>query len=71
MKARDEKQRIGRIPDEEPIFILRGQDILAPETIEFWCQLAEKAGVSPSRKVMEARDLAKDMREWPKRKRPD
>lgn len=56
--------------DNEPIFVLRAQDALAPMVVEFWAELAAKLRVSPE-KVLEAYRLAQAMREWPKRKVPD
>jgi len=48
--ARKDYQRIqdpsGLIPDDEPVFLLRGKDICAPAAIEAWCAEAKKAGVS-------------------------
>lgn len=38
--ARDDYNRIqdpsGKIPKDEPVFLLRGQDISAPETLRNW-----------------------------------
>jgi len=45
---------------DEPIFVLRAQDKLAPDVIRIWCILAGFAGV-PDEKVTEARQLATDM----------
>jgi len=70
MKAITEKQSIARIPDDEPIFILRGQDKLAAAVVRFWADRAEQAGVR-SGKVMGARDCADAMDAWPVKKLPD
>ena len=70
MIARVEKQRIKAIPDEEPIFILRAQDVSAPDVIEFWCELATTLGVR-SGKIAGARRVARDMEAWPVKKVPD
>lgn len=32
----------GRIPDDEPVFLLRGQDPVAPDTLRFWADQIEK-----------------------------
>lgn len=61
---------LSRVEDEEPIFILRAQDILAPRIIEHWVMLATNIGVNPE-KCKEALALAEQMRKWPKRKLPD
>jgi ribosome-binding protein aMBF1 (putative translation factor) len=54
----------------EPIFTLRGQDILAPAMIRLWCEMAVLTGV-PADKIREAREIALLMEQWPKRKVPD
>lgn len=59
-----------RVPYDEPLFLLRGQDVLAADIVDLWCDKAEKAGV-PKAKVDEARLCVQAMRTWPHRKRPD
>jgi hypothetical protein len=54
----------------EPIFVLRGQDLLAPNLVEIWAKLAKQNGC-PQFKVDEALNCAKEMREWSPRKFPD
>lgn len=56
--------------DDEPIFVLRAQDRLAPLVVELWAELAAKFGVSPE-KQQEAFRCADQMRHWPNRKLPD
>ncbi len=65
-----ERELLKDMPDEEPLFILRGQDKFAPLVVEFWAKLAEQFDVR-SGKVMGARDIARDMERWPERKVPD
>jgi hypothetical protein len=55
----------GRIPEDEPVFLLRGKDVLAPKTVEAWADLAEQMGAS-SHIVATARQQAKDMRKYQK-----
>jgi hypothetical protein len=58
---------------DEPIFVLRATDRLAPGMVEAWADEAEEQGV-PEVKVSEARHLALRMREWQAvhgSKRPD
>lgn len=55
---------------DEPIFVLRAQDILAPDAVRRWAKLAESYGVSHA-KIREAMDCAKQMEDWKKRKVPD
>jgi len=61
---------LGRAEDDEPVFVLRARDMLAPEIIHEWVDRAEKAGCSAA-KVAEARELANKMVHWPGRKFPD
>lgn len=34
------------IPDDEPVFLLRGKDVAAPAAIEAWCVEAKKRGAA-------------------------
>lgn len=54
----------------EPIFVLRAQDLLAADTVRHWADAAEAAGVN-AEKVLEARVIARVMEAWPHRKVPD
>lgn len=56
--------------DEEPIFVLRAQDRLAPAVVERWAELAEQNGV-PASKTADAWETAALMRQWHTRKLPD
>lgn len=58
------------VPKEEPVFLLRGQDMLAPATVRFWADAAELHGAS-ERIVSLARADATAMEAWPKKKLPD
>ena len=55
---------------DEPIFILRGRDILAANTVLLWAQLAEVNGVR-EQKVCDALKVAAAMREWTPTRFPD
>jgi hypothetical protein len=59
---------------DEPIFVLRAQDILAPEMVREWAYRAAVLG-SPREKIVEARKLADRMEDWQiehgRRKVPD
>lgn len=70
MKAKEERENLARIPDNEPVFILRGQDALATQVVQYWIILAEKAKV-PMSKLTEAREALVDMHNWPSRRLPD
>lgn len=56
--------------DDEPIFVLRAQDKLAPIIVRLWADLAEAHGCAEA-KVREAVSLAARMEKWPTRKFPD
>lgn len=60
---------LGKAADDEEIFVLRAQDILAARTVRGWAQLASDLGVSES-KVDEAALCARRMENWPDRKIP-
>jgi len=69
--------------NDEPIFVLRGQDVTAGGLMEnnmgcvdFWCELQiarriERRDNSPAEKIADARDCAREMRAYPNRKFPD
>jgi hypothetical protein len=61
---------LDKVADDEPIFVLRGQDKLAPALVRLWADLAELHGCDPH-KLFEARLLAGQMDCWPTRKLPD
>ena len=54
---------LGRVALDEPVFILRAQDILAPRVVVRWAHLAEQTG-SPHDKVGAALQVAKQMADW-------
>jgi len=54
----------------EPVFVLRGQDVLAPGAIRHWCELAKEYGVSEG-KVWGAREVRGACLKWKPRKLPD
>lgn len=48
---------------DEPLFVLRSTDTLAPEIVREWAYRAKVAG-TPDEKVEEARRLADSMENW-------
>lgn len=46
--AREDYNRIqdpaGLIPENEPVFLIRGQDLAAPQTLREWARVAEAYG---------------------------
>jgi hypothetical protein len=55
-----------KIPEDEPVFLLRAQDAIAPSVVEIWSVAAHKAGASPEI-VNAAYIQAHNMREWQKK----
>lgn len=53
----------GKIPADEPVFLLRGQDRCAPAIVDCWAILAEAMGAS--REIVDAaKSQARQMRSW-------
>lgn len=75
--AREDYNRIQdpsrKIPDDEPVFLIRGQDECAPGTLEFWASLAESKGAS--QKIVDAArkqaDLMRGYQAFVRSKVPD
>ncbi len=65
--AREDYNRIqdpaNIIGDDEPVFLLRGKDMCAPEAILHWCLTARKYGASEEI-IKAASDHAVKMRDW-------
>lgn len=62
---------VTKIADEdEPLFLLRGRDVLASSTILAWCERAKQFGV-PQKKIDEAISLSVSMILYPTKKFPD
>ncbi len=61
---------LGRAADDEPVFVLRGQDKLAATLVNEWALRARDEGCPPE-KVAEAQELSRLMSQWPNRKYPD
>jgi hypothetical protein len=59
-----------KIPEDEPVFVLRGQDAVAANTVRFWAAAAATAGAAPDI-VEAARKHADLMEAWPTKKIPD
>lgn len=64
---------LGKAADDEPVFILRAQDKLAPDIIREWANRLYQADPTSAtvKKRDEARILADQMEAWPNRKIPD
>lgn len=65
--ARKDYNRIqdptGLIPEDEPVFLLRGQDVAAPSTLRHWAEVNDLMGGDPNASVL-AREHAQAMEEW-------
>ncbi len=73
--ARKDYNRIqdpaGLIPADEPVFLLRAQDLAAANTVRFWARRVEAhAGGDPAI-ARAAREQADRMDDWPVKKLPD
>jgi len=51
------------IPPDEPIFLLRGQNVCAPATVRFWAREAQKRGANESI-IKAALQIADLMEAW-------
>lgn len=58
------------IPDDEPVFLVRGQDVVGAATVRAWADMAQDAGAAPEI-VRIARQHAEKMAAWPKKKVAD
>ena len=61
---------LDQMDEAEPYFILRGQDPFAAYLVACWADMAEGANVNGA-KVANARQCARAMRNWLKKKIPD
>lgn len=58
-----------KIPEGEPLFLLRGQDKLAGAAVRYYASLVAASGdPSGAREIMKCAD---DMEKWPNKKYPD
>lgn len=78
----DASSCLNKAADEEPLFVLRAQDVTAPRVIEFWLQLnllgTDGPGIEngpvvklPDEKVKEAQACIDAMHRWHTHKMPD
>jgi hypothetical protein len=72
--AREDYERFqdpaGLIPDDEPVFLIRGQDQIGATVVQVYALFAELAGADPDL-VQRCRDQADRMANWPKHNVPD
>lgn len=58
------------VPEEEPVFLLRGQDMLASQAVRAWAIQAERNHLDETM-VRSAYEIADAMDAWPVKKMPD
>lgn len=63
MTKEEARNFLEKLGVDEPVFILRGQDALAPEIVREWAYRARKMKVSQN-KVSGARLVASQMEDW-------
>lgn len=72
--AREDYNRIqdpeNKIPHDEPVFLIRGQDMVSGDAVRAWAYLNEKAG-GDATLTESARQQAALMDEWPNKKQAD
>ena len=65
--AREDYNRIqdpaNKIPMDEPVFLIRAQDVCAPQVVAYWCEQAKSAGADPSI-INAAKAQVKVMIDW-------
>lgn len=62
---------LAKTPCDEPIFVLRAQDELAPDLVRLWAVRAKNRAEISDEKYAEAMTCADAMQAWPTRKLPD
>jgi hypothetical protein len=67
LHARDDYSPIqdprGLIPADEPVFLIRGQDRLGPEVLDYYATIAREEGVDPAL-IEKVEAQAERMRWW-------
>lgn len=70
MSPSEAKQYLDKVPEDEPVFVLRAQDVYAPSAIVAWSALVgapingKPAADASIIKSITARQLAEEMRVW-------
>lgn len=59
---------LDNVPDDEPLFLLRASDRVAPGLVAYYAGASEARGAS-GLDVAAARKLAEAMKAWPKKSR--
>jgi hypothetical protein len=53
----------GKIPADEPVFLIRAQDRVGPDIVDLWAQYAADVGAAPDI-IIKAQKHAQKMRDW-------
>ena len=69
MSTKKTSECLRKAADNEPIFVLRAQDALAPDAVRGWAFEARRKGLSRA-KFQEAMAVADAMEKWPHRRIP-
>lgn len=59
-----------KIPEDEPVFLIRGQDKISGQAVRAWADLNDNAGGDPELSKR-AREQAELMDKWPNKKPAD
>lgn len=70
VSLRQFEEALSSVLGGEPVFTLRGQDVLSAAFVTAWAMQAAALGV-PAEKVSRAFATAKAMTQWPVKKMPD
>lgn len=70
MSTKHDDPCLQKAGDDEPIFVLRAQDMIAPDIVRYWAGRARANGLSED-KYRAAIKTAEAMEAWPTRKLPD
>ncbi len=60
----------GKIPEDEPVFLIRGQDKVGADAVRAWADLHKWSGGDPKLTAL-AREQADKMEAWPTKKSAD
>jgi hypothetical protein len=80
MALKDSCPTLAKVRSDEPIFVLRAQDKLAPGVIRTWARMLSvnaprdtdgRIDAGTQAKINEAEACAASMEKWPRRKYPD
>jgi hypothetical protein len=70
MATKKDSATLKKVAPDEPIFVLRAQDMLAPDAVRGWAFEARRRGLSRDR-FQEALAVADAMEKWPQRRLPN